>query len=83
MGETQRYDAIVVGSAQAGTPLAKALARAGRKTAILRDAIFSSGGELMSMVEIAMMGTVLYTILRDAIFSHPTLAEALNNLFDQ
>jgi 2-polyprenyl-6-methoxyphenol hydroxylase-like FAD-dependent oxidoreductase len=55
MGETQRYDAIVVGSGQAGTPLAKALARAGRKTAILRDAIFS----------------------------HPTLAEALNNLFDQ
>jgi pyruvate/2-oxoglutarate dehydrogenase complex dihydrolipoamide dehydrogenase (E3) component len=42
-----------------------------------------AGGELMSMVEIAMMGKVPYTTLRDAIFAHPTLAEALNNLFDQ
>jgi pyruvate/2-oxoglutarate dehydrogenase complex dihydrolipoamide dehydrogenase (E3) component len=39
------------------------------------------GGELMSMVEIAMMGKVPYTTLRDGIFAHPTLAEALNNLF--
>ncbi len=39
------------------------------------------GGELMSMVEIAMMGKVPYTALRDGIFAHPTLAEALNNLF--
>jgi hypothetical protein len=35
----------------------------------------------MSMVEIAMMGKVPYTTLRDGIFAHPTLAEALNNLF--
>ncbi len=42
-----------------------------------------AGGELMSMTEIAMMGRVPYTSLRDAIFAHPTLAEALNNLFDQ
>ncbi len=42
-----------------------------------------AGGELMSMVEIAMMGRLPYTALRDAIFAHPTLAEALNNLFDQ
>ncbi len=39
------------------------------------------GGELMSMVEIAMMGKVPYTTLRDAIFAHPTLAESLNTLF--
>lgn len=39
------------------------------------------GGELMSMVEIAMMGRLPYTVLRDAIFAHPTLAESLNNLF--
>ena len=42
-----------------------------------------AGGEVMSMVEIAMMGHLPYTTLRDAIFAHPTLAEALNNLFDQ
>jgi pyruvate/2-oxoglutarate dehydrogenase complex dihydrolipoamide dehydrogenase (E3) component len=39
------------------------------------------GGELMSMIQIAMMGRVPYTALRDGIFAHPTLAESLNNLF--
>jgi len=39
------------------------------------------GGEIMSMLEIAMMGKLSYTVLRDAIFAHPTLAESLNNLF--
>jgi len=27
------------------------------------------------------MGKVPYTVLRDAVFAHPTLAESLNNLF--
>ena len=39
------------------------------------------GGEVMAMFEIAMMGKVPYTALRDGIFAHPTLAEGLNNLF--
>jgi pyruvate/2-oxoglutarate dehydrogenase complex dihydrolipoamide dehydrogenase (E3) component len=39
------------------------------------------GGEIMSMLQIAMMGKLAYPQLRDAIFAHPTLAEALNNLF--
>mgnify|MGYP001264625967 CR=1 FL=1 len=39
------------------------------------------GGEIMSMLQIAMMGRLPYPRLRDAIFAHPTLAEALNNLF--
>ena len=39
------------------------------------------GGELMAMMQIAMMGRVPYTVLRDAVFAHPTLAESLNNLF--
>ena len=39
------------------------------------------GGEIMSMLQIAMMGGVPYTALRDGIFAHPTLAESLNNLF--
>ena len=51
--------------------------------AILGCAILGiAGGELMSMVEIAMMGRLPYTALQDAIFAHPTLAESLNNLFD-
>jgi pyruvate/2-oxoglutarate dehydrogenase complex dihydrolipoamide dehydrogenase (E3) component len=39
------------------------------------------GGEIMSMLELAMMGKLPFTTLRDAIFAHPTLAESLNNLF--
>lgn len=40
-----------------------------------------AGGELMTMIELAMIGNIPYTTLRDAVFSHPTLAESLNNLF--
>jgi pyruvate/2-oxoglutarate dehydrogenase complex dihydrolipoamide dehydrogenase (E3) component len=39
------------------------------------------GGEVMSALEIAMMGGLPYTSLRDGIFAHPTLAESMNNLF--
>ncbi|CAA9436459.1 MAG: PF00070 family, FAD-dependent NAD(P)-disulphide oxidoreductase [uncultured Rubrobacteraceae bacterium] len=39
------------------------------------------GGEIMSMVHIAMMGDLPYTALRDGPFAHPTLAESLNKLF--
>jgi len=39
------------------------------------------GGEIMSMLQIAMMGKLPYTAIKEAIFAHPTLAESLNNLF--
>ena len=39
------------------------------------------GGEIMSMLQIAMMGRIPYTAIKEAIFAHPTLAESLNNLF--
>jgi pyruvate/2-oxoglutarate dehydrogenase complex dihydrolipoamide dehydrogenase (E3) component len=39
------------------------------------------GGEIASIVQIAMEGGLKYTALRDGIFSHPTLAESLNNVF--
>jgi len=41
------------------------------------------GGELMAMVQLAMMGRLPYTVLRDGTFAHPTLAESLNNLVDR
>jgi pyruvate/2-oxoglutarate dehydrogenase complex dihydrolipoamide dehydrogenase (E3) component len=41
------------------------------------------GGEVMSMLQIAMMGRVPATNLAEAVFAHPTLAEALNNLFQE
>ena len=39
------------------------------------------GGEVMAMIQIAMMGGLPYTALRDGCFAHPTLAESLNSLF--
>jgi pyruvate/2-oxoglutarate dehydrogenase complex dihydrolipoamide dehydrogenase (E3) component len=39
------------------------------------------GGEVMSQIQLAMMGKLPYTVLKDAVFAHPTLAESLNNLF--
>ena len=39
------------------------------------------GGEMMSMLQIAMMGRLPWWRLRDGVFAHPLLAEGLNNLF--
>ncbi|TKA62887.1 hypothetical protein B0A55_12275 [Friedmanniomyces simplex] len=39
------------------------------------------GGEIMSIVQVAMMGQLPYTRLQQAVFAHPTLAESLNNLW--
>ncbi|HEX7737028.1 MAG TPA: mercuric reductase [Ktedonobacteraceae bacterium] len=49
---------------------------------ILGCAILSiEGGEIMTIIQVAMMGKLPYTALRDSIFTHPTLAEGLNDLF--
>lgn len=51
-------------------------------TQILGAAVLGlEGGEIMSMLQITMMGKLPYTALCDGIFAHPTLAEALNTLF--
>jgi pyruvate/2-oxoglutarate dehydrogenase complex dihydrolipoamide dehydrogenase (E3) component len=39
------------------------------------------GGEVMTQLQFAMMGKLPYQALRDAVIAHPTLAEALGNLF--
>jgi pyruvate/2-oxoglutarate dehydrogenase complex dihydrolipoamide dehydrogenase (E3) component len=39
------------------------------------------GGEVMSQIQIAIMGKLPFTALRDGVFAHPTLSESLNNLF--
>ncbi len=39
------------------------------------------GGEIMAMLQLAMMGKLHYTVLREGVFAHPTLAESLNTLF--
>ncbi len=39
------------------------------------------GGEVMSVMQVAMMGGLTASQLRDTMFAHPTLVESLNNLF--
>jgi len=39
------------------------------------------GGEVMSVIQMAMMGDVPYAKIQEGVFAHPTLAESLNNLF--
>jgi pyruvate/2-oxoglutarate dehydrogenase complex dihydrolipoamide dehydrogenase (E3) component len=39
------------------------------------------GGELMSMLQLAMMGRLKYSTLSDAVFAHPAYAESLNTLW--
>ncbi len=56
----------------------------GESDQILGCAILGlEGGEIMSVIQVAMMGKLPYTALRDGVFAHPTLAESLNNLFTQ
>jgi pyruvate/2-oxoglutarate dehydrogenase complex dihydrolipoamide dehydrogenase (E3) component len=38
-------------------------------------------GEVMAAVQTAMLGGLPYTVLRDAILAHPTMAEGLGSLF--
>lgn len=40
-----------------------------------------SAGEVMSVVQMAMVAQVPYTTVRDTVFTHPTMAESLNLLF--
>jgi pyruvate/2-oxoglutarate dehydrogenase complex dihydrolipoamide dehydrogenase (E3) component len=41
----------------------------------------TEGGEVMTMIQVAMLGKLTYTAMADAIFAHPLLAEGLNTLF--
>ena len=55
---------------------------AGENERILGGAGFGiEGGELMSMLEIVMMGELSHTGLGDGLGAHPTVGEGCNNLF--
>ncbi|TDO24093.1 mercuric reductase [Pedobacter duraquae] len=43
--------------------------------------IGEQGGEIMTVLQMAMMGNITYSQIRFAIFAHPLYAESLNNLF--
>jgi pyruvate/2-oxoglutarate dehydrogenase complex dihydrolipoamide dehydrogenase (E3) component len=42
----------------------------------------SEGGEIMTMIQVAMLGKLTYRDMADAIFTHPLFAEGLNGLFE-
>ncbi len=62
--------------------LLRAVVHAGTDRILGFSALGFEGGELASVVQTAMLGDLPWTVLRDAIFPHPGLAESLNNLFD-
>ena len=43
--------------------------------------IGAEAGEVMTVVQMAMHSNATYTVLRDAVLAHPTMAEGLNVLF--
>jgi pyruvate/2-oxoglutarate dehydrogenase complex dihydrolipoamide dehydrogenase (E3) component len=59
----------------------KAIVDAATKQILGAAVLGIEGGEIMSMLQLAMMGNLPYPVLFNAIFAHPTLAESLNNLF--
>lgn len=49
---------------------------------ILGATIFADqGGEIMTVLQVAMMGDLPYTAIRDGVIAHPTRAEGLQTLF--
>jgi dihydrolipoamide dehydrogenase len=65
------------------TGFMKAIVDADTKQILGAAIIGEQGGEMMSMLQLAMMGNITYDVLRNAVFAHPLYAEALNNLFMQ
>ena len=83
------YDAIVIGSGQAGGPLSQKLADRGWAVAlvetdrILGAAILASeGGEVVQILHAVMLAGAPYTLLKGAVYIHPTLAEGLWTLME-
>jgi len=79
---TMKYVARALETAET-TGFMKAIADADSKKILGAAIIGEQGGELMSMLQLAMMGDLTYDVLRNAVFAHPLYAESLNNLFMQ
>lgn len=59
----------------------KAIVDKGSKQLLGAAILAEQGGEIMSVLEMAMIGKVDVVTIRNGIFAHPTYAESLNNLF--
>ncbi|HEV2353599.1 MAG TPA: FAD-containing oxidoreductase, partial [Puia sp.] len=61
--------------------LLKVIASAKDRKILGAAMLITGGGELMSVVQMAMNGGLTYDKVRDGMYAHPTFAESLNNLF--
>jgi dihydrolipoamide dehydrogenase len=61
--------------------LIKAIVAADSGQILGATVVGAEGGEIMSLLQMAMAGNIPYMQLREMIFAHPLYAEALNNLF--
>jgi pyruvate/2-oxoglutarate dehydrogenase complex dihydrolipoamide dehydrogenase (E3) component len=59
----------------------KAVVDADTKKILGAAILASEGGEIMSVLQMAMEGGITYDRIRYCIFAHPTYTESLNNLF--
>lgn len=61
--------------------LMKAVVDADTKQILGAAILAAEGGEVMSVLQMAMVGKIPYDAVREMIFAHPLYAESLNNLF--
>src|SRR5690606_11286218 len=61
--------------------LMKAIVDLDSKKILGASILASEGGEIMSVLEMAMEGNITYERLKFCVFAHPTYSESLNNLF--
>ena len=61
--------------------LMKAVVDAKTKKILGATVIAADGGEIMSVLQMAMEGGITYDQIRYGVFAHPTYSESLNNLF--
>lgn len=59
----------------------KAIVDADSKLILGVAILAAEGGEVMSVLQMAMMGNITYQQVRENIFAHPLYSESLNNLF--
>lgn len=61
--------------------LMKAVVDADSKQILGAAILAAEGGEVITILEMAMAGRITYETVREMIFAHPLYAESLNNLF--
>lgn len=61
--------------------LMKAVVDASTKKILGAAILGPEGGEVMSVLQMAMIGNITHDAIREQMFAHPLLAESLNNLF--